>query len=206
MSRLTPLYKIESFRKTVMDLIAMNDVALASLRKTSLDNLSATVTNAPINSEEEILVRAYTLLYEAAVRDGFDDVAAELKAAFSDAPEEQMQRLLASITPAEDDEERVTGLDERDGFLPILVSQRFALDLRVTDGKGGAPIATPFVSARLEFDSSVGTGSSAVVFQVNLADIDELVGRLLSVRERAASLVASSEGVTIPEWGHGLPS
>ncbi|WP_336643368.1 hypothetical protein [Microbacterium sp. MMO-113] len=204
MSRIAPLYKVESFRGSVADLLEQDAEALAELRAASLDRLTATATHEPITSGDELVSRAFGLLHEAALRDGVTDVGAELRAAFPDALEDNVARLLASLTPDDDDKERVTGIDERDAFLPILTSHRFALDLRVTEGAGGLPIATPFVSARLEFDSSVAAGVSAIVFQLNLADIEGLTSALTSIRERAGKLIAGSADMTIPEWGHGL--
>lgn len=204
MSRIAPLYKVESFRGSVAELLEQDAESLAQLREVCLERLTATATHEPITSGEEMMSRAFGLLHEAAVRDGVSDVGAELRAAFPQATEGGVDRLLAALTPGDDVVERVTGIDERDAFLPILTYHRFALDLRVTDGTDGLPIATPFVSARLEFDASVAAGASAVVFQVNLADIEGLTSALTAIRERAGKLIAGPAEITIPEWGHGL--
>lgn len=205
MSRVTPLYEVDSFRDAVQLMLDTDDASFAALQRGGIELISAT-TLARADTPDDYARRAFALLYDAAVRDGLAEVEPELRQAFSGASATALDRLVAAIRPTSDAKERVAGVEARDGFLPILTGHRLALDLRVIDSSEGAPIATPFVSARFEFDSAVAGAASSIVWQLNLADIDSLVSALSEVRERAARLVAGAGDLTIPEWGHGLPA
>lgn len=203
MSRLTPLFKVESFRNTIRELLNLSDEQLEALRVGATAEFAATTNYTP-QSDDTLRQRALTILYEAAARDGISDVEGELRAAFSEESGD-LGRLIAAITPDDDAMTRLTGIEERDAYLPILTAQRLALDLRVTDGVNGTPVATPFVTVRLEFDSTVAAGMGAVVFQMNLAELEPLERALSAVRERASKLITGSGGdMSIPGWGHGL--
>ncbi|GAA1661703.1 hypothetical protein [Microbacterium lacus] len=205
MTRLAPLFKVESFRNTVRELLDLSDEQFAAFRDGAMAELTATFSNEPVQSSDQVGKRALGILYEAAVRDGIDGVEAELRAAFPD-EDARIVRLIAAINPGPDDTTRIKGIEERDGYLPILTSHRLALDLRVTDAADDTVVATPFVTVRMEFDSPVSGGVSAVVFQLNLAELEPLERALAAVRARAGRLVAASADMSIPGWGHGLPT
>lgn len=204
MSRIAPLFKVESFRGSMSDVMALGDEELAELRALGVGEVTTGVSGNSLSSDLELKRKAFGLLYEAAVRDGVDEVEEELRAAFPEAESSQIQRLIAAVKPSADDELRFGGIDERDGYLPILVSHRLALDLRVTESEDGAAVATPFVTVRLEFDTNVAPGIGAVVFQLNLADIEGFSAAVSDVYARARRLIAGNGTMSIPEWGHGL--
>lgn len=205
MTRLAPLFKVESFRNTVRDLLNLSDDEFGVLRAGAMAELTATTNNEPVQSSDQVAKRALGILYEAAVRDGVEGVETELREAFRE-EDARIARLVAAITPGPEDATRIKGIEERDAYLPILTGHRLALDLRVTDASDDTVVATPFVTVRLTFDAPIASGMDGIVFQLNLAELEPLEEALAVVRSRAAKLIASSDDMSIPGWGHGLAS
>jgi hypothetical protein len=201
MSRLAALFNLESFRSSVHALLVIDDAALAKLRAQSLaeEEYNALPDD---ESEDELTRRAFRLLYETAMRpdSGLDG---ELHEIFPD-DSAAVDRLINAIASTPEERERLDGIEERDGYLPILVDHRFALDVRVVKTRDDEQVAVPFVSSRMRFDASLVVGSNSTVFQINLMDIDRLIEELREIREDAQKLQGSIK-VTIPEWANGLP-
>lgn len=201
MSRLAALLKVESFRKSVQELLVLDESALNVLRAQSIEDIASTPS---LDVVDDLSRRAFGLMYEAAVRDGVADIRADLLDTFPESSAD-VERLAQTITPGDDDKERVEGVDERDGYLPILVDHRFALDMRILDSDKGRRVAIPFVSARVDFDATLVVGNNAAVFQINIAELDALIGDLTKVRDRARSL-ATSIDLPIPGWARAVSS
>lgn len=201
MSRITPLFDVDSFRNSVSYLLGLTEERLRQIRGEAEKELAAT-TNVQPQSENDLAKRAIAILIEAAARDGIDEIGTELQEKYDDEGE-NLDALIRVITPGEDTLARIRGIEERDAFLPILTGHRLALDLRVTEGPNDTPVATPFVTARLTFDATIASGTDAVVFQLNIAELEPLERALAEIRSRADRLVASTGEVSVLKaWGH----
>lgn len=162
----------------------------------------ATFDGAEPESQKEFtrwrILRALRVAYDVASNEGLDEVVGDIGAAFPDLDEEQLGRVLDVLTPSDDLTQKLDFGRQRDGFLPILRSTKFALDLRVAES-GTAASLLPLVTARLGFDEPVGN-NEALVFQVPTSSLEEIASELLALAERVRELPATLERASIPEW------
>lgn len=145
------------------------------------------------------ILSAYKILSAAVIEEGLDEAADDLSEFAREYSEEARARLLANIRTDSSFKEHLIGIQQRDSFLPIFQGLNMALDLRVIDSPSGTSL-TPVVTARMQFDETIGGGESAV-FQVPIEDLQDIIDTLSKLKEQVADIrnVAMNSPLTL--WG-----
>lgn len=199
MSSIAQLLELASFRAAVTGILAADDSLTAELRRSVVWSGPSGTDLQPVEmAGVSQALRAFTILFETAIEEGVEGVVADVRSAIETATDEQLKKLSKLLEPEEGYVERTESIRERDAYLPIMRSSKFALDLRVLEA-ANSPVVAPVITARLGFDETVN-GSDAAVFQIPVSSLNGLVGQLISLQKRLDSIDGSAGPFSVPEW------
>ncbi|MDQ1059754.1 hypothetical protein QFZ23_003655 [Arthrobacter globiformis] len=152
----------------------------------------------PAETSWKRIVSAFSLAYDTAEKEGRENVLKDLRQADEDFTEAEIENLslLLEGDPAVD--EQLSGIRQRDHFLPIFQGMSLALDLRVLDFEGGTKLA-PLITARMHFDEPMA-GVEPVVFQIPVRAVRGLIDRLEKIATQAQGIRKTLDSTSIPDW------
>lgn len=199
MTTVGSMLALPSFRESLNDVLA-RAAEMESVLRSSLTSETPVSAGARGLDDEDWkrAVAAYRLVWEIAHREGRDEVLADIEEGFPSLSPETSVALRNLLADSPDAASRIRGIRKRDRFLPILTSAEMSLDLRFIEFSETKTVA-PVVTARFEFDESVGTGE-AISFQVPLGQLDALVKQAKQLQVQLAGLGESLSSVTLVSW------
>ncbi|MGW9020667.1 hypothetical protein ACWGOE_04185 [Leucobacter chromiiresistens] len=206
MTRIVQLLMVESYTDTLLDALRLPAEQFEPLKADVIKRYEVYDAGSPIASSQYAMQeRALHLLYDAAIRDGADEVIRDLKESELEVGTAELSRVEELFENAEVEGFRVSAMEARDAVMPLLTNFRFNVDFRsVATGQsalGEDRLITllPFVSVRLSFDEVIASGSSNIVFQLNPPELKRLAQGLTRLSEKVAEASSGNVELSILE-------
>lgn len=200
MTVIRDLLEVPSFVNALRGLAAIDakqhQVLLASLNEASVEPPADVHVRA--GTSWRTMGSAFSLAYEASRSEGVDAVVEDLRESEIDFNEGELERLKALLEVDKETDEQISGVHQRDGFLPIFRNADLALDLRVLDLEGGTKLA-PVLTVRMSFDEAVN-GNDSIVFQLPVAALRQLQDQLAQVSKQLGRAQEIARASPVPDW------
>ncbi|PPH11640.1 hypothetical protein C5C71_06450 [Rathayibacter sp. AY1C1] len=190
---------LPSFRDSLSDVIQRAVEMQAVLRLSLTSDIPLPDDSTDLDDDDwKRAVAAYRLLWEIAHREGREEVLADIKTGFPTLDPTVLVVIEELLAESPGAAARIRGIRKRDRFLPILNNVDMSLDLRFIEFASPGTVA-PVITARLEFDESVG-GAEAISVQIPISQLDALIKQSQQLQGQLASLRDAVNGIELAPW------